>query len=114
MMNRDPIELTLTIAKRNCVSDVAHVAGYTMFTIRPAAGTEGTHIQALEEYDGEGEDSKDEDDSLKIITFTAGEWKDLPTACATMHRLRLKTCSDDSGSAQDQENGTTIILRCKA
>jgi len=114
-MNRDPIELTLTIRNGKSISeDVAYVAGYTMFMIRPAADTEGTHIQALEEYEGEGETSKTEDAALKIVAFTASEWVDLPVECALMHRMRLKTCSDANGTAQAQDGVTTIILRCKA
>lgn len=114
-MNRDPIELTLTIRKGKSVSeDVAYVAGYTMFMIRPATGTEGTHIQALEDYDDEGETSKTEDAALKIVAFTAAEWVDLPVECALMHRMRLKTCSDSDGTAQAQTGVTTIVVRCKA
>lgn len=113
-MNRDPIELTLTIADGASESDVAHVAGYTMFTVRAAADTEGTHLQFREDYGDSGEDSYDEDGNLKIMTFTAEKWKDAPVECCTMHRMRIKTCSAVDGTAQAQTGETTIVVRCKS
>lgn len=91
----------------------ADVAAYTMFAVFAPTGTEGTHLQFLEDYEDAAKAAKDEAASLKIVAFTVNQWVDAPVACASMHKMHLKTCSAADGTAQAQTGAATLTLRCK-
>ena len=112
-MQRLPRELELTIVDGEPVSGMVDVSGYTMFSVFVPTGTEGTHLQVLEDYDGTAKSCKDDLPALKIVPFTADQWVDLPAAAATAHQMYLKTCSAIDGTAQAQTGAATLILRCK-
>ena len=113
-MKRDKEQLTVTIEDGESTSDVAFVSVYTMFMVYVPSGTAGTHLQFLEDYDGDPAASADEDEALKIVGFTAGRWQDAPVACALMHRMHIRTCSANDGTAQTQTSDVTLTIRGKA
>lgn len=113
-MDRQHTEIELTIADGQSVSgQYADVAPFTMFAIFVPTGTEGTHLQFLEDKGGSAKEAEDEDAALKIIAFTENKWVDAPVTCCTMHKMYVKTCSAPDGTAQAQTGAATLTIRCK-
>jgi hypothetical protein len=103
-----PIESGQSISAEPVETDA-----YTMFNVFVPSGTEGTHLQFLEDKSGTAKTSRKEDDTLKVVPFTAGEWVDAPTECANLWRMYIRTCSEPSGTPQTQTGATILTLRCK-
>lgn len=113
-MDRHYREVALTIADGQSVSgEHVEVGAFTMFAVFVPTGTDGTHLQFLEDKAGSAKTAKDEDIALKVVAFTADEWVDAPVACCTMHKMYVKTCSAADGTAQAQTGSATLTVRCK-
>ena len=114
-MDRHAREVDVVIADGQSQSaEFVEVDAFTMFAVFVPTGTEGTHLQILEDQDGTAKVAKDDEAALKIVAFTVDQWVDLPTSAATMHRMYLKTCSAVEGTAQAQTGAATLTVRCKA
>lgn len=114
-MDRHVREVDVVIADGQSVSaELVDVAAFTMFAVFLPTGTEGTHLQFLEDKAGTAKTARDDAAALKIIAFSVNEWVDAPVACALMHAMYLKTCSAADGTAQAQTGAATLTLRCKA
>jgi len=98
---------------QSITTEFVEIAAYTMFVVYVPTGTEGAYLQFLEDASGSPKAVRDED-GLLIMPLNADEWVVPKTACAALHRMYLRTCSDAGGTPQTQTGAVTLTVRCKA